>query len=766
MPGQFGWSRAGTNLLFLVGLVSNASIAPGALGVVRQDRAWQPQDAAPGGEVIEFTAAEHDGVRTLYAAMSGALAVSDDSGKSWRTLRVPSPASAPFIAVEIEGDTIVAVTRAQISRVHRSFDRGVTWDVVDVPGLVGSIIEDGLALADGRLYAIGQADGAPFGTGLGSDGPLFVSEDFGETWNNADAPSQVVSVHAIGPIVIATPSAIDVGASFGKIYRSPDGGDTWDLVDLVAQGFGSGILGVTNMVSEGQTVFGISTGFGGDGVAWSDDAGLTWNPERQGTLAEELDVAVDDGTFYLLERQDFSGRVRRFVDGSWEIATPLLQMPFGGIAQHALAVVDGDAVVSMTPTLSIFVSEDGGAFERMADGMLHNHIFAMGATRSLVAANPINTAEVWFDDGSNQWRRTDLPRGVGGPVLEIGTPMPTMEPETFLVGTQTEGIFLTENGGDSWRAVNNGVPQYNGTAGQQFREIEAFTTDVSAATPTWYAGTGRGLEFIVVGGSGRFVETGGGIIRSADRGASWQTVNAGLPIFLRDAFGDPKFPPIMDMVAFDGEVLAGTRLGFGVFRLSDDGGRWLPSSEGLPEFGPNVFPEISGFALLDGAVYASLRGGGPQGVVFRSDDGGRTWTRADAGLPPLPALDIATVGDALYVSLSVPSFAPISEAIGVWTSRDGGASWTRAGSNLVGAFVNVLAGLKGTVYAAGAFQGVRSLARCAADCDGDGAATIFDFLCFQNLFDAGNARADLDGDGAFTLFDFLAFQDTFDAGCD
>ncbi|MFI4915511.1 MAG: GC-type dockerin domain-anchored protein [Phycisphaerales bacterium JB060] len=54
---------------------------------------------------------------------------------------------------------------------------------------------------------------------------------------------------------------------------------------------------------------------------------------------------------------------------------------------------------------------------------------------------------------------------------------------------------------------------------------------------------------------------------------------------------------------------------------------------------------------------------------------------------------------------------------------------------------------------------------CAADIDGDGELTLFDFLEFQNLFDAGDPLADFDGDGELTLFDFLAFQNAFDAGC-
>ncbi|NRA57203.1 MAG: hypothetical protein HRU13_03685, partial [Phycisphaerales bacterium] len=55
---------------------------------------------------------------------------------------------------------------------------------------------------------------------------------------------------------------------------------------------------------------------------------------------------------------------------------------------------------------------------------------------------------------------------------------------------------------------------------------------------------------------------------------------------------------------------------------------------------------------------------------------------------------------------------------------------------------------------------------CAADIDGDGVLTIFDFLAFQTLFSDGDLAADFDGDGILTIFDFLEFQTQFDAGCD
>ncbi|GIW73939.1 MAG: hypothetical protein KatS3mg103_0461 [Phycisphaerales bacterium] len=49
-----------------------------------------------------------------------------------------------------------------------------------------------------------------------------------------------------------------------------------------------------------------------------------------------------------------------------------------------------------------------------------------------------------------------------------------------------------------------------------------------------------------------------------------------------------------------------------------------------------------------------------------------------------------------------------------------------------------------------------------ADLDGDGMATVFDFLAFQNLFDAGDLRADFDLSQTLDIFDFLAFQNAFD----
>lgn len=60
---------------------------------------------------------------------------------------------------------------------------------------------------------------------------------------------------------------------------------------------------------------------------------------------------------------------------------------------------------------------------------------------------------------------------------------------------------------------------------------------------------------------------------------------------------------------------------------------------------------------------------------------------------------------------------------------------------------------------------IRWLLSCPVDLDGDGEATVFDFLEFQNLFDAEDPRADFFYDGRLDIFDFLEFINEFENAC-
>ena len=59
---------------------------------------------------------------------------------------------------------------------------------------------------------------------------------------------------------------------------------------------------------------------------------------------------------------------------------------------------------------------------------------------------------------------------------------------------------------------------------------------------------------------------------------------------------------------------------------------------------------------------------------------------------------------------------------------------------------------------------------CPGDCNGDGQASVLDFVCFQGLFQAMDPAGDCNGDGSFTILDFICFQTAWQdfaaGGCD
>jgi hypothetical protein len=56
-------------------------------------------------------------------------------------------------------------------------------------------------------------------------------------------------------------------------------------------------------------------------------------------------------------------------------------------------------------------------------------------------------------------------------------------------------------------------------------------------------------------------------------------------------------------------------------------------------------------------------------------------------------------------------------------------------------------------------------AGCAADCDGNGALNVLDFVCFQGQWQRQAPAGDCDGNGQYNILDFVCYQGAFQAGC-
>jgi photosystem II stability/assembly factor-like uncharacterized protein len=146
---------------------------------------------------------------------------SRDGGKSWtRTSEGFKNEDIHGLAVIHKDGRLLYATTA--GGLHLSRDDGATWTMkpIDSPWqYVRSIVPK--ADGSGTLFMT-NGNGPP-----GSDGRIFRSRDFGETWQQLPLPGRVESSAYFLAAHPADPNLLFLAATLGQLYRSTDGGDTW-----------------------------------------------------------------------------------------------------------------------------------------------------------------------------------------------------------------------------------------------------------------------------------------------------------------------------------------------------------------------------------------------------------------------------------------------------------------------------------------------------------------------------------------------------------
>ena len=192
--------------------------------------------------------------------------------------------------------------------------------------------------------------------------------------------------------------------------------------------------------------------------------------------------------------------------------------------------------------------------------------------------------------------------------------------------------------------------------------------------------------------------------RSSDDGASWELLlgpsGGAVGAELFDI--SPSTPSDLYAVAYNGPTTPA------VFLRSTDGGTsWRQEGD------PGLVCVSGGLTVAPSSpevLYAGGSGKSPAPYlchppfstrVARSGDGGATWTDASAGLPLEVASSIAVDPrdpDVVYVSIAPGAALP--EGDGVWKSTDGGQTWSRAGAGLAGRTASALLAstLSGRIY--------------------------------------------------------------------
>jgi molybdopterin converting factor small subunit/photosystem II stability/assembly factor-like uncharacterized protein len=235
-------------------------------------------------------------------------------------------------------------------------------------------------------------------------------------------------------------------------------------------------------------------------------------------------------------------------------------------------------------------------------------------------------------DGGRSWElvrglweepsRTSWQPGAGGLCLHSICPWPG-EPARLAVGISSAGVWVTEDGGKSWR---------RGTAGL----VPRYVPEEARATTSSFCV--HKLLRAERQPSTLYLQFHGGVYRSDDAGLTWADIatgtglpaDFGFPIVL-----DPRDPAsafVIPLVADADRVPPDGRLR--VYETRDRGASWRSASVGLPQ--ENCYLTVLRQAFAhDGGDPLGLYFGAESGDLYASPDGGLTWSAALEGLPPI-----------------------------------------------------------------------------------------------------------------------------------
>ena len=211
--------------------------------------------------------------------------------------------------------------------------------------------------------------------------------------------------------------------------------------------------------------------------------------------------------------------------------------------------------------------------------------------------------------------------------------------DVLYMGGDVVGVYKSVDGGRSWRFANRGIHDYG-----------VYSLAVGSDAKTVYAMTVNGLA------------------RSDDGAATWTPLAATLKGALNlSAKRGATVRGIAAEPADPRRVWAGSLTG-AVMRSADGGATWTAVDHlaALAARPPKPEPVASVVIASPDAKLVFVCHGGLG--LFRSADGGRTWTHPDT---PVPAMHVAATSAAgvLYGAFGTN---------GVWRSADGGVSWTRS----------------------------------------------------------------------------------------
>ena len=241
--------------------------------------------------------------------------------------------------------------------------------------------------------------------------------------------------------------------------------------------------------------------------------------------------------------------------------------------------------------------------------------------------------------------------------------------------------YVAVGSGGVWKTVNAGTTWEPVFDGQGSYSIGCLTLDPRRPETVW-VGTGENV-------GGRHVGYGDGVYRSLDGGATWTRMGLEDSEHIGTILVHPENSDIV-YVAVQGPLWkpGGQR---GLFKTEDGGKTWTRILGGGEYTGVN---EVRMDPRDPNVLYASthqryrsvsaLINGGAESGIHKSTDGGKTWRRVTKGLPEE---DMGKIGLAISPQNPEVVYATIELAHrkgGFWRSSDSGETWEKRNDYLSG----------------------------------------------------------------------------------
>jgi len=238
---------------------------------------------------------------------------------------------------------------------------------------------------------------------------------------------------------------------------------------------------------------------------------------------------------------------------------------------------------------------------------------------------------------------------------------------------QAEYYVAVASGG-VWKTVNAGTTYTPVFDAQSSYSIGCVSLDPSNPNVVW-VGSGEN-------NNQRSVAYGDGVYKSEDGGKTWKNKGLKSSEHIANIVVDPGNPNTVYVAAY-GPVWSdgGER---GVYKSTDGGETWTCVKSVSDYTGcNNLIMDPRDSKVLYAAFHQRQRkvftyiGGGPESALFKSTDGGATWKKLEGGLP---SGDVGRIG--INVSPANPDYVyAVIEASdkkgGIYRSTDRGASWTK-----------------------------------------------------------------------------------------